>query len=76
MSPDEDNVVRYASGYVPMVSKKRHDKTASKSLFLSLNASEAWLLMEKRTHYWNTQLIGYQRLGGLFEVNDTAYLLF
>ena len=30
LSPDEENVVRYASGYVPMVLMKRHEKKASK----------------------------------------------
>ena len=49
LSPDEENVVRYASRYVPMVLMKRHEKKASKrsALFiecLAVNGEKSTLL--------------------------------
>lgn len=42
LSPEEENVVCYASGYVPVVLKTRHEKSSSKESFLSLNVLVVW----------------------------------
>lgn len=78
LSPDEENVVRYASGYVPMVLMKRHEKKASKKSVsfieclgsMAVNGEESTLLE------YTTNWVSKVNRGGLFEVNDTAYLLF
>ena len=78
ITPDEENVVRYAAGYVPMVLMKKHQKNASdKSASfveclstMAINGEESTLL-DYTTHW-----IAKVNRGGLFEVNDTTYLLF
>ena len=76
--PDEENIIRYASGYVPMVLMKRHEKNVSKKSVafieclgnMAVNGEDSTLLE------YTTQWVSKVNRGGLFEINDMAYLLF
>ena len=78
LSPDEENVIRYAAGYVPMKLMKRYEKQSSKVAVeyveclssMAVNGDESSL--EAYTLEWSRKL----NRGGLFEVNDETYRFF
>ena len=78
LSCEEEMVIRYASGYVPFKLMKKHERnlTAKSALYveclsgMAINGEESSLLD------YTAQWIREVNRGGLFEVNDTAYLLF
>ena len=76
----EDNVVRYIAGYVPFKMLSKYEKRSSKD---SYNTEVVECLHSMAVNGEESSLIDYTRewclkvdRGGLFEVNDTAYLLF
>ena len=79
LNEDEENILRYAAGYVPFKLLKKYEKSldaefaASVSeclLSMSVNGDESDLM--EYTRSW-TLLVNR---GGLFEVNDLTYTLF
>ena len=78
LSHDEECVVRYASGYIPFILLKRHEKCLSETsvsiveclISMAVNGEESDFLQYTRS--WLDKV----NRGGLFEVNDLAYQLF
>ena len=78
LTPDEENIIRYASGYVPMVLMKRHERNVSEKSAsfveclscMAVNGEESTILE------YTSQWVSKVNRGGLFEVNDMGYLLF
>ena len=75
---NEENVVRYASGYIPFVLMKKYEKNPSEASVsimeclgsMAVNGDESDFLQYTRGWLENINR------GGLFEVNDLAYQLF
>ena len=78
LSASEENIVRYAAGYVPMVLMRRHEKSSSeKSVsFVECLSSMAVDGEDSTLLEYTTNWISTINRGGLFEVNDMTYLLF
>ena len=78
LSQDEECIVRYAAGYIPLVLLKKHEKSQSLASVsfveclssMAVNGEESSFL-----EYTRDWLVKINR-GGLFEVNDLAYQLF
>ena len=78
LTVDEENVIRYAAGFVPFKLLKRYEKSSSVDAVsfteclssLAVDGDESSLL--EYTMKW-TRLVNR---GGLFEINDTAFMLF
>lgn len=78
LTTDEENVIRYVAGFVPFKLLKRYEKSSSADAVmfveclssLAVDGDESSLL--EYTTKW-TRLVNR---GGLFEVNDTTFLLF
>ena len=78
ISAEEENIIRYAAGFVPFALLKKHEKSKSASsaafidclIGMAVNGNEGSFLE------YTTQWIHDLNRGGLFEVNDTAYVLF
>ena len=78
LTPDEENIIRYASGYVPMVLMKKHERNVSEKSAsfveclscMAVNGEESTILE------YTSQWVSKVNRGGLFEVNDMGYLLF
>lgn len=80
LTTDEENVVRYIAGYIPFKMLKKYEEKSSKDSFdvevveclhsLAVNGEESSLM--EYTREWCLKV----DRGGLFEVNDTAYVLF
>ena len=78
LTTDEENILRYAAGYVPFKLLKQHEKSSSVEAVhfvecltgMAVNGEESDLM--EYTRNWTCQV----NLGGLFEINDTTYLLF
>ena len=75
---DEENILRYAAGYIPFKLLKYYETKSSESTVgiieclsaLAVNGEESSLLEYTRKWIW------LLNRGGLFEVNDTAYTFF
>ena len=78
LTTDEENIIRYAAGYVPFKLLKKHEKDSSVKavqfveclMSVAVNGEESDLM--EYTRNW-TCLVNR---GGLFEINDTTYLFF
>ena len=78
LTADEENVVRYEAGFIPFKLLKRYEKSSSVDAVgfveclssLAVDGEESSLL--EYTMKW-TRLVNR---GGLFEINDTAFMLF
>lgn len=83
LTTDEENIIRYAAGYVPFKLLKKYEKMIISSSSqvdtvgiieclstMAVNGEESDML--EYTAKW-TRLVNR---GGLFEVNDTAFMLF
>ena len=75
LSEEEEQIVRYAAGYVPMSLLKKHEKSESVEFVeclskMAVNGDESSLL--SYTLEWSRAI----NRGGLFEINDDAYRLF
>ena len=78
LSEEEEQIVRYAAGYVPMSLLKKHEKTFSEKSVefveclskMAVNGDESSFL--SYTLEWSRTI----NRGGLFEINDEAYRLF
>ena len=78
LTHDEECVVRYASGYIPFVLMKKHEKNTSEASVaiieclgsMAVNGDDSDFL--QYTKNWLEKV----NKGGLFEVNDLAYQLF
>ena len=76
LTDEEENIIRYAAGYVPFALLKKHKKIPQqKAPFLpSVSVDWRWedtSFLEYRKHW-----IKDVNRGGLFELNDDGYLLF
>ena len=76
---DEENIIRYAAGYVPFKLLKKYEK--SKEVDFALSVIECLLTMSVNGD--ESDLMEYTRKwcleidrGGLFEINDITYALF
>ena len=78
LTPDEENIVRYASGYVPMALIKRFETHVTERSTSFVECLSAMAVDGEGTTFleYTTQWISKINRGGLFEVNDRAYLLF
>jgi hypothetical protein len=75
LTGDEENILRYAAGYVPYKLLKKYEKTDSVGVMecltaMAVNGEEGDLLQ------YTTKWIEIVNRGGLFELNDTAYAFF
>ena len=78
LSSDEENIIRYAAGYVPMKLMKKYEKQSSSVAVeyveclssMAVNGEESSL--EDYTLEWTRKV----NRGGLFEVNDETFRLF
>lgn len=78
MSTEEENIVRYAAGYVPFALLKKHERQRSEpSAFfveclsgMAINGEESSLLE------YTTEWVHRVNKGEIFDVNDTAFSLF
>ncbi|SMN01760.1 hypothetical protein SPONN_19 [uncultured Candidatus Thioglobus sp.] len=72
LSVDEENIVRYAAGYVSMRLLKKYENLCTEKAmqYVAVNGDESSLL-EYTTH-WSSLI----NRGGLFEINDDTYKLF
>ena len=78
MTKEEENIVRYASGYVPYSLMKKHERNVTeKSAFfveclssMAVNGEEESFL--EYTREWSSKV----NRGGLFEINDTSFTVF
>lgn len=79
ISEDEENIIRYAAGYVPFKLMKKYEKSSDTQFAISvieclsnmsINGDESDLLEYSRK--W-TMLVNR---GGLFELNDLSYTMF
>ena len=80
LTTDEENVVRYIAGYIPFKMLKKYEMKSSKDTY---NVEVVECLHSLAVSGEESSLMDYTRewclkvdRGGLFEVNDTAYLLF
>ena len=78
LTPDEENIIRYASGYVPMVLMKKYERVVSEksASFVECLSAMAVNGEESTILEYTSQWVSKVNRGGLFEVNDMAYLLF
>lgn len=78
LSEEEEQIVRYAAGYVPMTLLKKHEKGSSEKSVefveclskMAVNGDESSFL--SYTLEWSRTI----NRGGLFEINDEAYRFF
>ena len=78
LTPDEEKIIRYASGYVPMVLMKKYERVVSEksASFVECLSAMAVNGEESTILEYTSQWVSKVNRGGLFEVNDMAYLLF
>ena len=76
ISPDEENIVRYASGYVPMILMKRYEGNISEksTMFVECLSAMAVNGEESTILEYTSQWVSKVNQGALFEVNDTTFL--
>lgn len=75
LNEDEENIIRYAAGYVPFKLLKKYEKSSETEFVeclsnMSINGDESNLM--EYTRMWTMQV----NRGGLFEINDLTYTLF
>ena len=78
MTREEENIVRYASGYVPYSLMKKYEKnvTEKSASFVECLSSMAITGEEGSFLEYTTEWVSKVNRGGLFEVNDTTFALF
>ena len=78
LSPEEENIVRYVSGYVSMKLLKKYERSFTKNAveYVECLGSMAVDGEESSVLEYSRRWILKVNRGGLFEVNDMAYSLF
>ena len=78
LSHEEECIVRYAAGYVPFVLLRKHEKCLSDYSVQIVECLSNMAICGEETDFlrYTREWIEQVNRGGLFEVNDTAYMLF
>lgn len=75
---DEENIIRYAAGYVPykLMKKYEHQPSATARYFVECLGNMAINGEESSLMEYTSKWISLCNRGGLFEINDISYLMF
>lgn len=75
---DEENIIRYAAGYVPykLMKKYEHQSSATAQYYVECLGNMAINGEESSLMEYTSKWISLSNRGGLFEVNDISYLMF
>ncbi|XP_002733129.1 uncharacterized protein LOC100372608 [Saccoglossus kowalevskii] len=78
MTNIEENALRYACGYIPMALSKQLQRRgpAFGSMVKTLSATKTTGTESKTFLSYTTEWVEKENRGGLFPINDTAYLFF
>ena len=78
MTTEEENIVRYAAGYVPFALLKKHERHGSESSAYFVECLSGMAINGEESSFleYTTEWVHRVNRGGLFEVNDTAFSLF
>lgn len=77
-SADEDNIVRYIAGYVPLKLLRKYEKQGSAKAAMFVEVLSQMKVNGREADFtaYATEWIQEVNRGGLFEVSDSAYELF
>ena len=75
---DEENIIRYAAGYVPYKLLKKYEQqtSATAQYYVECLGNMAINGEESSLTEYTSQWISLCNRGGLFEINDMSYLMF
>lgn len=78
MSIEEENIVRYAAGFVPFALLKRYERNVSTSSAFFVECLSGMAVTGEESSFleYTRDWISKVNRGGLFEINDTAFSLF